>query len=70
MKTDASCIEDYIERWCGWYPDNDSDDNIRSYFTQENFDAMFGCVGEDFGIDSRWTFEELADFAITMRDDA
>ena len=70
MKSDASCIEQYIEQWCGWTTDaNESDSDIESYFTQANFDAMFGCVGEDFGIDSRWTFSELASQAISMRDE-
>ncbi len=70
MRTDASCIEQYVEQWCGWTVDvNDTDTDIESYFTQWNFDAMFGPDPEGFGIDDRWTFEQLATYAISMRDE-
>jgi hypothetical protein len=43
-----------------------TDEEIRTYFTQENFWEMFG---EDGDISHwPWTFEELAETAISLRD--
>ena len=70
--SDATTIRQYIEQWCGWaaktsVDNGETDDDIRQYFTRENFASMFGSAETD--PDDRWDFDELASEAISMADE-
>lgn len=63
-------VREAVERYSGWdinqaIIDGDTEDEIRAYFTLENFKFMFGGESE-FEENLGYTFEEMADAAIEM----